>query len=30
MEIPEPYLRETWLLIDEIVRDMASATIAKA
>ena len=30
LEIPEPYLRETWLLIGDIVRDMAAATIAKA
>ncbi len=30
LEIPEPYLRETWLVIGAIVRDMAAATIAKA
>jgi hypothetical protein len=30
LEIPEPYLRATWLLIGDIVRDMAAATIAKA
>ncbi|MGP0062791.1 MAG: hypothetical protein ACLQGP_04200 [Isosphaeraceae bacterium] len=30
LEISGPYLRETWLLIGEIVRDLAAATIAKA
>ena len=30
LEIPEPYLHETWLLIRGIVQDLATAAIAKA
>jgi hypothetical protein len=29
LEIPEPYLRETWQLIRDVVRDLATAAIAK-
>jgi len=30
LDVPEPYLRETWLLMGAIVRDMSAATIARA
>ena len=30
LEVPEPYLRETWTLIGEMVRDMAAAATAKS
>jgi hypothetical protein len=30
LEIPEPYLRETWQLIRDVVGDLATAAIAKA
>jgi hypothetical protein len=30
MDIQEPYLRESWLLIRDVVRDLTAAAIAKA
>jgi hypothetical protein len=30
LEVPEPYLRDTWLLIRGLVQDIATAAIAKA
>ena len=30
LEVPEPYLHDTWLLIRGVVQDLATAAIAKA